>query len=702
MASRPSKWRVLAVTAGVDLPTNGEYTASGAGPLQEFADPAWNEAEVEVLTDSAVVGLGAKIASWMPNMVYISAGASPSLPGSSSTLNSLSLQTAQGVPASLDAATLAGLLAGQDVDTVYLQSFASRAHADALREQGVAHVVYYDAAKTPDPNSHYVQHFSHAFFATLRNKSATVPEAFAMAMHSCHAHCGPVQAPPQHPSWLPELISDFDPLLPSIDSVPLPVVKGSDFKTGVARAVPGWENVRLLAPHAELRLLACGQSSLVDAQRLSYLGEALRALLVLEVRQLRLAGRHPCERTPAHLPQGATASRCSVQTASGAHATVVLGGPPNVLEKDSLVEYALRQTLVADAVSLQFRLPPPGVPAPVPRRSSAIAGGTPVVDTLVITSVWAVHLLRSLSQEKLNRTLVALGIGAVGGSAVTAFEQKDAARYSALTAAVEAAAAKPSQQAGGGPGQQPNGTHPPGPDSHPAMQPGVSSEQRKEQPAGLHQNGHAPAAKAPPAPAGGARAAEALSDASPGRKRKVDGSAEPFTSRRPRLTECSEEEFLQDVCAFHRSRGVKNVSPDNFPDAILNGRRLDVYNLYREVTTRGGFRVGNGINWKGQIFPQLNNFTAHNRMTGVGNALKRHYTLYLLEYELAHPEDMLGDTCALCARGDEQATDWVCCDRCGSWRHFSCDTRPGLGAFKDYSKGKGATYICFKCAGEDA
>ena len=45
-------------------------------------------------------------------------------------------------------------------------------------------------------------------------------------------------------------------------------------------------------------------------------------------------------------------------------------------------------------------------------------------------------------------------------------------------------------------------------------------------------------------------------------------------------------------------------------------------------------RVGNGINWKGQIFPQLNNFTAHNRMTGVGNALKRHYTLYLLEYEL--------------------------------------------------------------------
>lgn len=56
--------------------------------------------------------------------------------------------------------------------------------------------------------------------------SRCVPEmcvqAFAMAMHSCHAHCGPVQAAQQHPSWLPQLISDFDPLLPSIDSVPLP------------------------------------------------------------------------------------------------------------------------------------------------------------------------------------------------------------------------------------------------------------------------------------------------------------------------------------------------------------------------------------------------------------------------------------------------------------------------------------------------
>nr|YP_009382454.1 hypothetical protein AEK19_MT2024 [Utricularia reniformis]ART32183.1 hypothetical protein AEK19_MT2024 [Utricularia reniformis] len=35
--------------------------------------------------------------------------------------------------------------------------------------------------------------------------------------------------------------------------------------------------------------------------------------------------------------------------------------------------------------------------------------------------------------------------------------------------------------------------------------------------------------------------------------------------------------------------------------------------------------VGNGINWKGQVFSKMRNHTATNRMTGVGNTLKRHY-----------------------------------------------------------------------------
>ena len=45
--------------------------------------------------------------------------------------------------------------------------------------------------------------------------------------------------------------------------------------------------------------------------------------------------------------------------------------------------------------------------------------------------------------------------------------------------------------------------------------------------------------------------------------------------------------------------------------------------------------MGNGINWKGQVFPRMRNYTAHNRMTGAGNALKRLYQRYLIEYEQA-------------------------------------------------------------------
>jgi hypothetical protein len=66
---------------------------------------------------------------------------------------------------------------------------------------------------------------------------------------------------------------------------------------------------------------------------------------------------------------------------------------------------------------------------------------------------------------------------------------------------------------------------------------------------------------------------------------------------------------------------------------VLNGMTLDLFGLYKEVVTRGGFRVGNGINWKGQVFGRMRNWTANNRQTGVGNSLKKHYASFLWEYE---------------------------------------------------------------------
>ncbi|KAH7680009.1 Zinc finger RING/FYVE/PHD-type protein [Dioscorea alata] len=169
-------------------------------------------------------------------------------------------------------------------------------------------------------------------------------------------------------------------------------------------------------------------------------------------------------------------------------------------------------------------------------------------------------------------------------------------------------------------------------------------------------------------------------------------------SRSP-IQVCSEEEFLRDVMQFLILRGHSRLVPQGgiseFPDAILNAKRLDLYNLYREVVSRGGFHVGNGINWKGQVFSKMRNHTMTNRMTGVGNTLKRHYETYLLEYELAH-DDVDGECCLLCH--SSAPGDWVNCGLCGEWAHFGCDRRQGLGTFKDYAKTDGLEYICPHCS----
>ncbi|GMH03839.1 hypothetical protein Nepgr_005678 [Nepenthes gracilis] len=162
---------------------------------------------------------------------------------------------------------------------------------------------------------------------------------------------------------------------------------------------------------------------------------------------------------------------------------------------------------------------------------------------------------------------------------------------------------------------------------------------------------------------------------------------------------CSEEKFLEDVMQFLLLRGHTRLIPQGglaeFPDAVLNSKKLDLYNLYREVVSRGGFHVGNGINWKGQVFSKMQNFTATNKMTGVGNTLKRHYETYLLEYELAH-DDVDGECCLLCH--SSAAGDWVNCGICREWAHFGCDRRQGLGAFKDYAKTDGLEYVCPHCS----
>lgn len=57
-------------------------------------------------------------------------------------------------------------------------------------------------------------------------------------------------------------------LLPGMPSVPAPQITGADLSRGVATAFPGYADLRLLAPNAELRLLQAGVSAMVNPHNL--------------------------------------------------------------------------------------------------------------------------------------------------------------------------------------------------------------------------------------------------------------------------------------------------------------------------------------------------------------------------------------------------------------------------------------------------
>ena len=48
-------------------------------------------------------------------------------------------------------------------------------------------------------------------------------------------------------------------------------------------------------------------------------------------------------------------------------------------------------------------------------------------------------------------------------------------------------------------------------------------------------------------------------------------------------------------------RRGKQLQASTFPEAILNGAQLDLNALYRAVCSRGGFAMGTGVNWAGQV-----------------------------------------------------------------------------------------------------
>ncbi|KAF8027480.1 hypothetical protein BT93_E0400 [Corymbia citriodora subsp. variegata] len=451
--------------------------------------------------------------------------------------------------------------------------------------------------------------------------------------------------------------------------------------------------------------------------------------------------------------------RCDLSTNSYAHISLLLSGNTQTCFNDKLLENHIKKEIIgSQLVHTLLNTEEKTLPLSEPRLSASVACGAPVYEVSMDVPCWASQVLRQLALDKSHHCLVALGIASIQGLAVASFDKDDAERLSCsnseeckeVFSSDSFVSATPVWLRPPAPSRR--RTEPcqdASPDSHPEQtvgyigatldRDGENKETKYSNSSGLAARGRLKIAALRPVPHIHQRKMQFICETSqrdgfddgkvqensvfpPAKQRVVRPSSvyRKSTSRtfqarqiislnplplkkhgcgRSSIQVCSEEEFLKDVMHFLTVRGHARLIPPGglaeFPEAVLNAKRLDLYNLYKEVVSRGGFHVGNGINWKGQVFSKMSNYTMTHRMTGVGNTLKRHYETYLLEYELAH-DDVDGECCLLCHSG--AAGDWVNCGTCGEWAHFGCDRRQGLGAFKDYAKTDGLEYVCPQCS----
>uniref|UniRef100_A0A0E0ICS1 ARID domain-containing protein n=1 Tax=Oryza nivara TaxID=4536 RepID=A0A0E0ICS1_ORYNI len=485
----------------------------------------------------------------------------------------------------------------------------------------------------------------------------------------------------------------------------------------------------------------------MDASLLGSLEDGLNALLNIEIRGCRLQNRVSAAPPPLHaetLPHGVVTMRCDITTCSSSHVSLLVSGSPQTCFDDKLLENHIKKEIVEKgqlvrAVLVREDDKPSSVE---PLTSISVASGASTFEVWMTLPKWAGQVLKYLAQETSYKSLVPLGIACVNGTPVSSFDRQDVDRllffckneaivnglYSHLPRWSASLVkdrlkgtpeSKSSTFSANGVGEY---------QKHPMkgtsllVKPKLKSAKMRPIPHSSKRQMH-PFVGIPPSFIHDASQVKPSLPAPPVRhnalpvapttQRKLSSGTsrvEPAVPLNPLPMKkhgcdrlpigiCSEEDFLKDVMQFLLQRGHTRLVPQGglaeFPDAVLNAKRLDLYNLYKEVVSRGGFYVGNGINWKGQVFSKMSNHTVTNKMTGVGNTLKRHYETYLLEYELSH-DDVGGECCLLCH--SSAPGDWVNCGLCGEWAHFGCDRRQGLGTFKDYAKTDGLEYICPHCS----
>ncbi|XP_076926792.1 AT-rich interactive domain-containing protein 4-like [Bidens hawaiensis] len=626
--------------------------------------------------------------------------------------------------------------------TVYLEIPDGEELAEALHTKGIPYVIYWKNSFS----CYAACHFLHALLSVIQSSSSHTWDAFQLAHSSFRLYCVrnnhvlPNNSENDHNTLGPSLLGD-----PPKINVPLPEAGGEVDDEKFPEGIPA---IKIHDDDVNIRFLVCGSTSTLDASLLEPLEDGLNALLSIEMRGSKLHNR--VSAPPPPLQAGAfsravVTMRCDISTCSSAYISLLVSGSAQACFYNQLLENHIKsevidKTRLVQAVSSSDENK---VYVCEPRESVSIACGATVFEVSMKVPLWASQVLRQLASDVSYRSLVALGVASVQGLAVASFEKDDATRLlffcKKLENNIHISMTNPHPPIPAWMRQplprrkRNNGLIPTSKEEYTGMDTGNGYAVVRQKPkvaalrpiphirhqkmlpfAGISEtNGHdfggqvkthvssVPSSKHNSAGSAPVTHRKSLSSSYQA-KQHVSINPLPLKKHacdRSPIHVCSEEEFLTDVMQFLILRGHNRLIPQGglpeFPDAILNAKRLDLYNLYREVVSRGGFHVGNGINWKGQVFSKMRNHTITNRMTGVGNTLKRHYETYLLEYELAH-DDVDGECCLLCH--SSAAGDWVNCGICGEWAHFGCDRRQGLGPFKDYAKTDGLEYICPQCS----
>ncbi|XP_047962528.1 AT-rich interactive domain-containing protein 4-like [Salvia hispanica] len=708
-------------------------------PFPEIASSG--RLEVQTLKNPTPDEFRKSLDSWQPNLVYLQGKQLDNEEVGSISWGGVELSSPEAV---------SGLFSSTMPTTVYLEVPHGEQLARSLHSKGVAYVIYWKSSFS----CYAASHFRNALLSVIHSSSCHTWDAFQLADASFRLYCLRNNCVLPHGM---EVDDELGPNLfgePPRITVDVPMIEdAAEDEESTSGSLP---EIKIYDDDVKMRFLVCGVANSLDASLLSSLEDGLNALLSIEMRGSKLHNRVSALPPPLQagtFSRGVVTMRCDLSTSSSAHISLLVSGSAQTCFDDQLLENHIKSEII-DKSELIHALPNSDEnkpPTSEPRRSVSVACGAAVFEVCMKVPSWASQILRQLAPDVSYRNLVALGIASIQGLAVASFEREDAERLLFFCSRLGENGISNNLKIGSPPSwlkppppsrKRPsichelnpsvaNGTFIKKEENEPVLSNGVtvpSTTHRRRikiaalrpiphvrhqkmlpfsriSEADVHNGGPVKANLPPPPPkhnSGTTPASHRKSTSTSLAKQVISLNPLPLKKHgcgRSPLHVCSEEEFLKDVMQFLILRGHTRLIPQGgiaeFPDAILNAKRLDLFNLYREVVTRGGFHVGNGINWKGQVFSKMRNHTVTNRMTGVGNTLKRHYETYLLEYELAH-DDVDGECCLLCH--SSAPGDWVNCGLCGEWAHFGCDQRPGLGAFKDYAKTDGLEYICPQCS----